>query len=110
MNGNLCHKTLNVYCRKDLYKQSLYICIVFPSFFIRLASFVLLINDIFEVLASFITDVISLYLQGCKIAPTLFGMYAAVMLYLAFKDINPCYSIKVRFRYDGDLFDHRRLK
>ena len=28
--------------------------------------------------------------QGCKLAPTLFGMYAAVMLYLAFKDINPC--------------------
>ena len=43
--------------------------------------------------------------QGCKLAPTLFGMYAAVMLYLAFKDVNPCYSIKVRFRYDGDLFD-----
>ena len=48
--------------------------------------------------------------QGCKLAPTLFGMYAAVMLYLAFKDVNPCYSIKVRFRYDGDLFDLRRLK
>ena len=32
------------------------------------------------------------------------------MLYLAFKDISPCYSIKVRFRYDGDLFDLRRLK
>ena len=32
--------------------------------------------------------------QGCKLAPTLFGMYAAVLLYLAFKDINPCYSIK----------------
>ena len=36
--------------------------------------------------------------QGCKLAPTLFGMYATVMLYLALKDINPCYSIKVRFR------------
>ena len=32
------------------------------------------------------------------------------MLCLAFKDINPCYSIKVRFRYDGDLLDLRRLK
>ena len=31
--------------------------------------------------------------QGCKLAPTLFGMYAAVMFYLAFKNINPCYSI-----------------
>ena len=32
------------------------------------------------------------------------------MLYLAFMDVNPCYSIKVCFRYDGDLFDLRRLK
>ena len=46
--------------------------------------------------------------QRCKLAPTLFGMYAAVMFYLAFKDINPCYSIKVCFRYDGDLFDLRQ--
>ena len=37
-------------------------------------------------------------------------MYAAVMVYLAFKDINPRFSIKVHFRYDGDLFDLRRLK
>lgn len=26
--------------------------------------------------------------QGCKIAPTLFGLYAAVLLWLAFKDVN----------------------
>ena len=32
------------------------------------------------------------------------------MPYLAFKDINPCYSTQVPFRYDGDLFDLRRLK
>ena len=37
-------------------------------------------------------------------------MCAAIMLYLAFKDINPSYSIQVPFRYDGDLFDLRRLK
>lgn len=41
--------------------------------------------------------------QWCKLTTTLFEMYAAVMLYLAFKDINPCYSIKVRFRYDSGL-------
>ena len=32
------------------------------------------------------------------------------MLYLALNDIYPCYSIKVRFRYDGDLFNLRCLK
>lgn len=48
--------------------------------------------------------------QGCKLAPTLFGIYAAVMLHLAFKDLPAHYSIKVRFRYDGNLFDLRRLK
>ena len=32
------------------------------------------------------------------------------MLYLAFKGVNPCYSVKVRFRSDSDLFDLRRLK
>ena len=38
-------------------------------------------------------------------------MYAAVMLYLAFRNIiSPSYSIKVHFRYDGDMFDIRRLK
>ena len=46
--------------------------------------------------------------QGCKLVPTLCGMYAAVMP--CFQGTNPCYSIKVRFRYDGDLFDLRRLK
>ena len=48
--------------------------------------------------------------QGCKLAPTLFGIYAAVLLYLAFEDVDPSCSIKVRFRYDGDIFDLRRLK
>ena len=48
--------------------------------------------------------------QGCKLAPTLFGIYAAASLYLAFKNINPSYSIEIRLRYDGDLFDLRRLK
>ena len=48
--------------------------------------------------------------QGCKLAPTLYGIYAAVLLWLAYKDIKHAHSIKVRFRYDGDLFDLRRLK
>ena len=48
--------------------------------------------------------------QGCKLAPTLYGIYAAVLLWLAHKYIKYTHSIKVRFRYDGDLFDLRRLK
>ena len=48
--------------------------------------------------------------QGCKLAPTLFGMYAAVLLLLAFKDIEHKFSVPISFRYDGDLFDLRRLK
>ena len=48
--------------------------------------------------------------QGCKLASTLYGIYAAVLLWLAYKDINHTHSIKVRFRYDGDLIDLRRLK
>ena len=41
--------------------------------------------------------------QGCKLAPTLYGIYAAVLLWLAYKDIKHTHSIKVRFQYDGDL-------
>ena len=48
--------------------------------------------------------------QGCKQAPTLYGIYAAVLLRLAYKTIGHQHSIKVRFRYDGNLFDLRRLK
>ena len=48
--------------------------------------------------------------QGCKLAPILYGIYAAVLLWLAYKDIKHNHSIKVRFRYHGDLFDLRRLK
>ena len=48
--------------------------------------------------------------QGCKLAPTLYGIYAAVLLWLAYKAIMHTHSIKIRFRYDGDLFDRRRLK
>ena len=48
--------------------------------------------------------------QGCKLSPTLFGIYAAALLLLAFRNTNNVYSIKVRFRCDGDIFDLRRLK
>ena len=49
--------------------------------------------------------------QGCKLAPTLYGIYAAILLQLSFiNNINSSHSVKVRFRYDGNLFDLRRLK
>ena len=48
--------------------------------------------------------------QGCKLAPTLYDIYAAVLLLLSYKNIGRQFSIKIRFRYDGDLFDLRRLK
>ena len=48
--------------------------------------------------------------QGCKLAPTLYGIYAAALLWLAYKSIGHRYSIKIRLHYDGDLFDLRRLK
>ena len=48
--------------------------------------------------------------QGCKIVPTLFGIYAAVLLLLAFKSVCATNSINICFRYDGDIFDLRRLK
>ena len=48
--------------------------------------------------------------QGCKLSPNLFGIYAAALLLLAFRNTNNVYSIKVRFRCDGDIFDLRRLK
>ena len=41
--------------------------------------------------------------QGCKLAPILYGIFAAVLLWLAYKDIKHTHSIKVRFQYDGDL-------
>ena len=48
--------------------------------------------------------------QGCKLAPTLYGIYAAILLQLSFNNINSNHSVKVRFRYDRNLFDLRRLK
>ena len=48
--------------------------------------------------------------QGCKLAPTLYGIYAAVLLLLAYDSIAHQFSIKIRFRYDGEFFDLKRLK
>ena len=48
--------------------------------------------------------------QGCKLAPTLFGIYAEVLLWLAFKKIKHTCSVQIRLPYNGDLFDLRRLK
>ena len=46
--------------------------------------------------------------QGCVLAPTLFSMVFAAMLSDAFSD-NDMSSIKIRFRTDGKLFNHRNL-
>ena len=48
--------------------------------------------------------------QGYKLAPTLYGIYAAVLLLLAYENFGHQFSIKIMFRYDGDPFDLRRLK
>ena len=48
--------------------------------------------------------------QGCKLAPTLYGIYAAVLLWLAYKEIKHAISIHVSFRCNEDLFDIRRMK
>ena len=48
--------------------------------------------------------------QGCKHASTLYGIYAAVLLFVAFKDIKHNHSILIRFRMGDNLFDLRRLK
>ena len=45
-----------------------------------------------------------------KVRPTLYGVYAAVLLLLAYKTIGHQFSIKIRFRYDGNRFDLKRLK
>ena len=36
--------------------------------------------------------------QGCKLAPTLFGIYAAVLLWLAFKKIKHTCNVQIRLR------------
>ena len=48
--------------------------------------------------------------QGCKLAPSLYGIYAALLLWIAFKGIQHEFSILIRFRTDGNLLDLKRLK
>ena len=48
--------------------------------------------------------------QGRKLAPTLFSIYAAVLLWLAFKKIRQTCSVQIRLCYDEDLFYLPRLK
>ena len=48
--------------------------------------------------------------QGCKLAPTLFGLYAVALLWLAFKKIKLTCRVKIRLHYDSDLLDPRRFK
>ena len=48
--------------------------------------------------------------QGCKLAPSLFGIYAAVLLWISFKDIKHEFSILVRFRTDGNFFRFKKTK
>ena len=48
--------------------------------------------------------------QGWKLAPSLYGIYAALLLWIAFKGIQHEFSILIRFRIDGNLFDLKRLK
>ena len=45
---------------------------------------------------------ITIVKQGCKLAPTLHGLYAAMVLWIAFKDNND-HSLYVHFRSDGNL-------
>ncbi|XP_057296128.1 uncharacterized protein LOC130625064 [Hydractinia symbiolongicarpus] len=47
--------------------------------------------------------------QGGKLAPTLWNIRCTITS-LAYKTIGHSYSIKIRFRFDGDLFDLKRLK
>ena len=46
--------------------------------------------------------------QSCVLGPTLFSMIIAAMLMEAFKDSST--GIPIRYRYDGNLFNLRRLQ
>ena len=46
--------------------------------------------------------------QGCVLAPTLFSMMFSAMLTAAFKDDDN--GIAIRYRFDGTLFNLRRLQ
>ena len=48
--------------------------------------------------------------QGCKLAPSLFSIYAAVLLWISFKEIKHEFSILVRFWTDSNFFNLKWLK
>ena len=48
--------------------------------------------------------------QGCVLAPTLFSMMFAAMLLEAFRGTDADTGIGIRYRYDGSLFNLRRLQ
>ena len=45
----------------------------------------------------------------CKLAPTLYGLYATMVLWITFKD-NIEHSVYVHFGTDGNIFDLEKLK
>ena len=45
--------------------------------------------------------------QGCVLAPVLFNLFFACMVYQAVKDSEQ--GVYIRYRLDGSLFDLRRL-
>ena len=46
--------------------------------------------------------------QGCVLAPLLFSIFFAMMLYVAYNDCQ--IGIPIQFRTDGDTFNNRRLQ
>ena len=48
--------------------------------------------------------------QGCKLSPTRFSFYAAVLLWLAFKKIKHACSVQIRLHHDGDLLPYADSK
>ena len=48
--------------------------------------------------------------QGCKLAPSFFSIYAAVLLWISFKEIKHEFSILVRFWTDSNFFNLKWLK
>ena len=46
--------------------------------------------------------------RDLHLTPTLYGIYAAILLLLAYKTIVHQFSVKILFRYDGNLFNLKR--
>ena len=48
--------------------------------------------------------------QGCVLAPTLFSIFFSMMLEQALKDLDTDDAVYIRYRYDGNLYNLRRLQ